>query len=96
MNKILLFLFIGMIAVGCVSLGPSGNQTKPDKSQFCGTSTNGACSSDTECVRGGCSNSICHSTSETPPITTCEYKECYSAGIYGVECGCVSGKCQWR
>ena len=90
---------IGLMIVmlsGCVipiEIEP-GNGSK--NTDFCGTSTYGSCNSDIDCVRGGCSNQYCHSTKETSPITTCEYKECYSAGSFGVECSCVNNQCQWE
>jgi len=64
--------------------------------KFCGTSTRGQCSSDVDCITGGCSGQVCQSRSEEPVITTCEYTECYNAQAYGVTCGCVNNKCQWR
>jgi len=63
---------------------------------FCGISTLGECSSDSDCVTGGCSSEICQSKNEEPIITTCEYKDCYKAVNYGLKCGCSTKKCQWR
>jgi len=63
---------------------------------FCGTSTNGQCSADVDCMTGGCSGQVCQSKSEEPVITTCEYTECYNAQTYGKTCGCVNSKCQWK
>jgi eight-cysteine-cluster-containing protein len=63
---------------------------------FCGTSTNGQCSADADCMTGGCSGQVCQSKSEEPVITTCEYTECYNAQTYGKTCGCVDKKCQWK
>jgi eight-cysteine-cluster-containing protein len=63
---------------------------------FCGISTLGECSSDSDCVTGGCSSEICQSKNEEPIITTCEYKACYKAIDYGLECGCSTKKCQWK
>ncbi len=63
---------------------------------FCGISTNGTCSQDSDCATGGCSGQVCQSTSEQPVITNCMYSDCYDAKTYGVSCGCVSGKCQWE
>lgn len=71
----------------CVKLNSTG---------FCGTSTNGQCSTDSDCMTGGCSGQVCQSKSEEPVITTCEYTECYNAQIYGVTCGCLDNKCQWK
>lgn len=70
------------------------SSTTPQKG-FCGWSTQGNCSTDVDCVAGGCSGQVCQSTFEEPVITTCEYKECYNADLYGMECQCVEGACQW-
>lgn len=62
---------------------------------FCGISTNWNCKSDADCLVGGCSNQVCYSKDETPPITTCEYRDCYNADAYNKRCGCVNNMCQW-
>jgi len=64
--------------------------------EFCGTSTKGQCSSDADCIAGGCSGQVCQSKSEEPAITTCEYRDCYNNQAYGVVCKCVNNKCQWK
>ncbi len=66
------------------------------KEGFCGTSTNGECSADSDCTSGGCSGQVCQSKSEEPMITTCEYRDCYNAEEYGVKCSCVTGTCAWK
>lgn len=63
---------------------------------FCGKSTNGACKTNNDCMTGGCSGQICQSKNEAPVITTCEYRECFSAKKYGLTCGCVNGQCNWN
>src|SRR3989338_5349097 len=63
--------------------------------EFCGTSTEGECASDDDCVTGGGCGPVCQGAAEEPVNTTCEYRECYDSKKYGVECGCVEGKCQW-
>lgn len=71
--------------------------TQPSKiDNFCGTSTNGPCSVDADCITGGCSGQVCQSKSEEPVITTCEYRDCYNAQVYGLTCGCKNKKCQWQ
>ncbi len=62
---------------------------------FCGWSTGGACVTDFDCVRDGCSGQVCRSTHEEPVFTTCEWRECYDAQKYGVRCKCIDGKCKW-
>jgi eight-cysteine-cluster-containing protein len=68
----------------------------PDTAGFCGTSTLGACTTDSDCVTGGCSAQVCQAASEEPVITTCEWRDCYDSQSTGVGCGCVAGKCQWH
>ena len=63
--------------------------------EFCGMSTEFECISDSDCITDGCSGQICRGKVEDAIITTCEWKDCYNAEVYGVECGCVNGKCMW-
>jgi eight-cysteine-cluster-containing protein len=68
---------------------------KDQLNTFCGLSTLGGCVDDAECVKGGCSGDVCQSINEVPAITTCEWKDCYSAEKYGLKCKCTAEKCQW-
>jgi eight-cysteine-cluster-containing protein len=63
---------------------------------FCGRSTKGTCLTDADCGKGGCSGQVCQSRKQEPVITTCEYRDCYNAGQYGMQCGCVNQACQWH
>ncbi len=63
--------------------------------EFCGTSTNGSCVSDSDCIAGGCSGQLCQSKNDELFGTTCEWRECYRAKDYGLFCKCVDKKCQW-
>jgi len=65
------------------------------REEFCGFSTYGFCLSDLDCVIGGCSGQVCQSKYEEPVITSCDWKECYNAKLYGLSCKCVNNKCQW-
>jgi eight-cysteine-cluster-containing protein len=58
-------------------------------SGFCGSSTQGPCASDSECITGGCSGQVCQSIKEQSVPTTCEYKDCYNAEKYGMKCRCI-------
>lgn len=62
--------------------------------EFCGSSTLYSCSSNSDCKAGGCSNQVCEGKGEGT-ITTCEFKDCYNAEKYSLECKCVNGKCKW-
>lgn len=65
------------------------------KEDFCGWSTYGQCLTDLDCIKGGCSGQVCQSKQEEPIITTCEWRDCYNAKVYGLECKCVNRQCQW-
>jgi len=73
----------------------SENDSKLGIGEFCGTSTYGACETDADCLRAGCSDSVCQSVGEESVITTCEFKECYNAEKYNARCVCLENKCQW-
>lgn len=66
------------------------------KDNFCGRSTYGKCSGNSDCIAGGCSGQICQAKSEEPIVSTCEYTDCYNAETYKLECQCVEKKCQWN
>ena len=63
--------------------------------EFCGSSTYGDCSADSDCVIGGCSAQVCQSKNEESTVTTCEYKDCYNAEKYELKCKCLAQQCQW-
>ncbi|MEM5813009.1 MAG: eight-cysteine-cluster domain-containing protein [Candidatus Aenigmatarchaeota archaeon] len=63
--------------------------------EFCGISTYGKCSRDYDCIKDGCSQQVCRSIYEKEIITTCEWRECYDASQYGLECKCINNACQW-
>jgi eight-cysteine-cluster-containing protein len=68
---------------------------EPPIEGFCGTSTLGACSTDSDCVVGGCSGQVCQSKNEEQLATTCEFRDCYNADTYGLSCKCGNNKCEW-
>ncbi len=78
---------IVVAAADCLALAGCG--------PFCGSSTEAACDSHADCTTGGCSGQICGHVSEEM-ISTCEYRDCYNAEAYLLQCGCVQGECRWR
>ncbi|MCD4740406.1 DUF333 domain-containing protein [archaeon] len=62
---------------------------------FCGSSTNAACETNSDCVAGGCSGQVCEGKDEGT-ITTCEYLPCYSAASYNLTCQCIDKQCKWK
>lgn len=71
-------------------------QVNPEKEDFCGSSTGGECVNDEDCIPGGCSGQLCHAKEEKQSLTICDFRECYDAEEYELECGCVDGGCQWN
>ncbi len=52
------------------------------------------CMTGDDCIKGGCSGTICQSKDAEPIFTTCEYLPEYAC-YKQTNCGCVDGKCQW-
>jgi len=71
------------------------NPPSEDLGGFCGTSIESPCSSDSDCLIGGCSAQVCGALGDDA-VTTCEYRDCYDRAKYGVACGCVAQKCAWK
>ena len=63
---------------------------------FCGFSTSGPCTLDSDCTTDGCSGEVCRSKSELGVDTTCMWRDCYDDTKYGLACGCVEGQCEWH
>jgi len=81
---------------GCYILESYPMQIRCVDEEFCGWSTNGDCSTDSDCRPGGCSGQACESINEKPSVTICDWRDCYDPGTYSLSCGCVEGKCQWH
>lgn len=90
-----LFLIAVVLLGGCIGSEQKSQPTGEYEGQFCGWSTFGKCSSDKDCIVGGCSSQVCQSRFEESIITTCEWKACYDAEKYKLKCRCINGKCQW-
>jgi eight-cysteine-cluster-containing protein len=63
---------------------------------FCGKSTLGACQTDADCIKGGCSGQVCQSKNEESAVTTCEYRSCYDSTKYNINCVCIKNRCMWN
>jgi hypothetical protein len=49
-----------------------------------------SCTTDADCVAGGCGGELCYNPAFTGGASTCECVQ-----PTGVSCGCVNGKCAW-
>lgn len=56
----------------------------------CARDNDDACTSDADCVAGGCGGELCHNPAISEGITTCD---CTTPSVTG--CGCVNGTCSW-
>jgi len=74
---------------GQCRIGTCPQDCETPSTEFCGSSTQGPCASDSECITGGCSGQVCQSIKEQSVPTTCEYKDCYNAEKYGMKCRCI-------
>jgi len=78
--------------VGCVYVIFEDNG---NTEEFCGSSTEYACETNSDCKIAGCSSQLCMGSDEGGGFTTCDARICYNNEIYGLECGCFENKCQW-
>jgi len=81
--------------IHAISASHIGDDEEKIIEPFCGKSTLGACQTDADCIKGGCSNQICMSQNETSTATTCEYRNCYASAAYKLNCLCIENKCKW-
>ncbi len=93
MKKIISLLFLLVLVAACSrqpapTIVPEPTVPEPQ------TPVPNTCTTTNDCVRTGCSGTICQSQKQEPVFSTCEYKteyECYNE----VPCGCVERSCQW-
>ncbi|HLC96580.1 MAG TPA: eight-cysteine-cluster domain-containing protein [Candidatus Nanoarchaeia archaeon] len=52
------------------------------------------CDSDSDCLRSGCSGTICQPKDAEPIYTTCEYKAEYAC-YDEINCACINNRCWW-
>jgi len=52
------------------------------------------CVSDSDCIIGGCSGTVCQPKNAEPVFTTCEYSPAYDC-YKQISCKCIENKCQW-
>lgn len=62
---------------------------------YCGVSSYGLCSYDTDCYITGCNSEICQSKNEEPILSACVILSCHKKPE-GISCGCKEGECQWE
>lgn len=91
MTKKIIFaslIIILLIIIGCTTTTISPPEKQPTKP------TEIDCTTNSDCVIGGCSGTLCHKKGENI-LTTCEYLpeyDCYRL----INCGCVNNKCEWE
>lgn len=55
----------------------------------------GECATDDDCIRTGCSLTVCAPSVSEPLFTACEFREEYGCLQYS-SCSCISGTCAWQ
>lgn len=86
----ILILIIGFLAIYYFY---DYSSDKISNNEFCGSSSLIKCSIDSDCNIGGCSGQVCGASEDL--FTICEWRDCYDAKKYNLDCRCVSNKCQW-
>jgi len=87
MKKIILLL-LAIVLMGCTQEVPMEKEDIPE------IMVNQECQSDADCMKSGCSGTICQAKSADPVMTTCEWREEYTC-FQEANCGCVNNKCEW-
>lgn len=90
------FLVLIVLCAFLIACRTVPQQTTTEEEPFCGSSSDAACATDSDCVTDGCSGQICRSNTEEPRITSCEWRDCYDAQAYGLVCSCLEQKCEWH
>ncbi len=68
----------------------------PDAGGVCVKPAGLECTSDSDCVKAGCSGQVCTTKEKARGfVTTCELRPEYLC-FGSTSCGCVNGKCSWR
>lgn len=98
-NILIIAAAITVIFPACVTVTtviPEKEQVYDGQSEaFCGWSTFGRCSCNSDCKTAGCSQEVCMSAVEGPIITIGERRQCFDARKYNLNCSCLRGKCMW-
>ncbi|MEM0475772.1 MAG: eight-cysteine-cluster domain-containing protein [Candidatus Norongarragalinales archaeon] len=91
-----LVLFVALLAFGCLKKQGSEPTPPPLPSEMLLTSPTPLtfCSTDADCVVGGCSGELCGLRGEEL-VSTCVWKPEYAC-FEKTTCGCVDGKCEWK
>jgi eight-cysteine-cluster-containing protein len=73
------------------------NAVLPIPHEYYGSSTNGKCTSNSDCIEMGCNSEICGSKNEASDkgVSTCVFPDQPLPRDLGYSCGCVNNMCQW-
>ncbi|MEZ4226594.1 MAG: hypothetical protein R3B13_36945 [Polyangiaceae bacterium] len=75
----------------CADYQAQCKETRTPASGQCVKNSNDACSTDADCLGGGCGGELCYNPALGSGISTCEC----TAPMNVKGCGCVAGKCTW-
>lgn len=95
MKKVLLIIAILVILTACTINQPVNNSSTNNQPANNTEQPKQECSSDSDCMKSGCSGQLCIPKSQKGDgFTICDFKpeyECYSTQ----NCICVNNKCSW-
>ncbi len=83
----ILFGTLLVVLVGCAE-GATVDPDDPMYERWEAPGFDNACSTDSDCVVGGCSSEVC---AAEPVVTTCEVVDTPPG-----ECGCLQSECVWQ
>ena len=93
---IILIIFLVILGIYLLNYSTSGNIIL-SKDKFCGRSSFAYCTSEEQCIPGGCGYQLCGANTEyKAPLKSCKTKDCYNATKYNLKCTCYKNLCQWR
>ena len=94
-HNIFLILGIVLILVILVSTGCEKHDFNDKNDNSDSRVITKECHRDEDCMKTGCSGTVCQSVNKEKRFTTCEWKEEYEC-YKDAECGCVDGRCVWK
>lgn len=96
---LIIFLMILLALAGCeIEKREQGKETTPREIIKDDKETplkEAECLTDSDCVKGGCSGTVCQSKNAEPVFTTCEFRPEYAC-YRQISCSCVKGQCSWE
>ena len=88
MNKLILIIFLLIASVFLAACEVEDTPTDVE------SPIEMECQTDNDCIKEGCSGTMCQTKNTEQVMTTCEWKEEYAC-YKQIACGCINNKCAW-